>query len=89
MTTPDTSKLYADHLDGAMKMAEEQWGRGWTSLTQDMRNAFVCQALMGSLGLIDFEATFGDRVKTDLEIKLLGRLQALTAIMTAASRSEP
>lgn len=80
-----TAGYYDKHLSKATSMAKAQWGTGWSSLTEDMRTAFVCRALVGIIGGIDFESAF--TAETETEKKLLSRLVDLGEVCTKAASS--
>jgi hypothetical protein len=45
----------APQIKKALNDSREVWGVGWTSLTPDMRKAFVCTSLLGQFAAMDTE----------------------------------
>lgn len=68
----------------AISRAKAHWGAGWANLTPDMRNAYVCQALVGILAGTDYHAIDTWKPTTDLEVALFSRLTDLEAVFTEA-----
>lgn len=89
MNASKTPALFADRLKKAEKIARDHWGiSGWANLTPEMRNAYVCQALVGLIAQLDFEAAFEGKESDDKSEKLMTRLVAITELCHQATLTE-
>ena len=79
--------IYDSYLSKAKSQAKAHWGAGWANLTPDMKAAFTCRYLAGTLGGIDVESAFGEG-STDLEKKLIGRLRDIVQVLAASQHEE-
>lgn len=67
----------------AIKSAQAKWGQaGWMQLTDDMKNAYVCQAVIGLLAAVDY-SEFSPEARAD-GAKLFSKLERISEITTQA-----
>ena len=85
MTYDRTASQFDRKVKEAQSRAKSKWGSGWALLSEDQRSGAICREFVASLGGMDFEGTFGDKLD-DPEIakKLLQRLVDITEAATKA-----
>jgi hypothetical protein len=77
-----TAGAYDKHLSKAKSDAKGHWGSGWSNLTPEMQQAYVCYYLVGELAGVDYEAAF--KAETETEKKLLSRLVDIGEVCSQA-----
>lgn len=85
-TTNEDTKWIEKRMAEAIKRAKAMWGTsGWERLTPEMRNAYVCQHVVGAIAAIDFADTYGE---SSDPAKLLARLVTIGKLCDAALQAE-